>query len=71
VELRALYWEGPLPVEGDFLRTPRGSCYLIEGVRRTRPGSRSHAVFTVAKLDRDAVSDGAPGVHRWTFAPRR
>jgi hypothetical protein len=69
VRLRALHWDGELPVAGDFLRTASGSCYLIE---EARPGrGRTVAVFVCRKLEDDAVAYGSPGVHRWTFGLRR
>jgi hypothetical protein len=49
VRLRALHWDGELPVAGDFLRTASGSCYLIE---EARPGrGRTVAVFVCRKLE--------------------
>lgn len=70
VQLTANYWDGPLPEDGDLLRTRAGSCYRVDAVRLTRPGSRSRAVLTCTKLERDAVADGDPGVWRWTFGRR-
>jgi hypothetical protein len=50
-----------IPVAGDFLRSPAGSCYLIEDVRPS-PTIRGRAYLTVTKLERDAVQFGEPGV---------
>ena len=69
--LRALFWDGPLPEEGDFLRTDAGSCYQILGVRESAtPRATIRATFSVRRLGKDAVEDGAPGVWRWEFSPR-
>jgi hypothetical protein len=60
----------PGPVEGDFIRTTAGSCYLIERARRsrTRP-ERVH--LDVIRLDRDAVDEGQDGVWPLHWYPRR
>lgn len=69
--LRAGHWDGEAPEPGDFLRTAAGSCYLIEAVRPTRPGSQSRYVLGVRRLERDAVQPGQPGVHAWEFYSRQ
>lgn len=56
-------WDGPGPEEGDFLRTPAGSCYQIERIS----GRTLHCV----RLGRDAVALGEPGVWLWHWGPRR
>lgn len=68
--LRAYVWHGPPPEIGDFLRTDAGSCYLIEDVTPTRPGSRSRYVLTCTRLERGAVELEGPGVWRWEFYSR-
>jgi hypothetical protein len=68
--LRVEWWDGPLPVEGDFLRTPAGSCYRIVEFVRARPGSKSLGRLICERLERDAVQVGEPGVFKWTFAVR-
>lgn len=67
------WWDGelPLPIPGDFLRTASGTCYRIEEVRLARPGSKRIATLVCTRLERDAVTDGAPGVWAWQFSARR
>lgn len=65
--MRASWWDGELPEEGDFLRTQAGSCYLIEEWRPARPGSRSLGVFVCTRLEHNAVQEGDPGVFEWAF----
>lgn len=68
--LRCECWDGPLPVEGDFLRTVAGSCYRIIEWRPARRASRSLGTFVCERLPRDSVQFGAPGVFGWQFARR-
>lgn len=37
VKLRALWWDGPLPIPGDMLETSTGRRYLIDLVGKQRP----------------------------------
>lgn len=49
------------PVVGDMVATPAGSCYLIDGVRRSR--RRPERVYLdVTRLERDACEIGDEGV---------
>jgi hypothetical protein len=67
------YWLGPdvghEPEPGDLIRTePRGTCYLVDAVRRCpddprRPGV--HLALTVTRLGKDAVGADDDGV--WPF----
>jgi hypothetical protein len=59
-----------LPDEGDFLRTPAGSCYRIDEVRPTRPGSKAIAMFVCTRLEREAVEFDQEGVWCWEFDSR-
>lgn len=68
--MRCEWWDGPLPVQGDFLRTPAGSCYLIRDWRPARAGSKSLGTFVCERLEKDAVRFGEPGVFAWEFARR-
>lgn len=70
--LRAYEWEGPEPVEGDFLRTDAGSCYRIDAIRIPDPARvvATKYVLTCTRLDKDAVQFGEPGVHGWVFWAR-
>jgi hypothetical protein len=70
--MRVNWWdarpgEEGFPVEGDFLRTAAGSCYLIDEWRPSRPGSESLGTFLCTRLERDAVAFGDPGVFEWAF----
>lgn len=62
-------WDGPLPVEGDFLLTRAGSCYRIDRVveGRVKPVSR----LECTRLEKNAVAEGEPGVFMWGWWPRR
>jgi hypothetical protein len=55
-------WAGKPPEDGDFLRTPAGSCYRIDRVR----GKTLHCT----RLEHDAVRIGDPGVHWWVWNAR-
>lgn len=69
--LRAYRWDGPDPVEGDFLRTAAGSCYRIDSAKRAGPRAvRTLWVLRCTRLGKDAVQFGEPGVSRWEFASR-
>lgn len=63
-------WAGPALEPGDFLRTKTGTCYRIDDVRPTRPGSRTVARLRCTRLIRDAVQLGESGVHPWYWSPR-
>lgn len=52
------------PVEGDFWRSEAGSCYLIEAVRPS-PSDPFKVNYTVTRLGKNAVEEGAEGV--WIF----
>ncbi len=68
--LRMYRWAGPPPVEGDFLRTRAGSCYLIDEVRESRSAHIAH-VLRVTRLGKDAVCFGQEGVSllQWMRRP--
>lgn len=68
--LRALWWDGPLPEAGDFLRTRAGSCYEVLDVREGTSRGTIRATIRVMRLERNAVAEGDPGVWAWEFAPR-
>lgn len=70
-QIRMTSWDGDHPVQGDFLRTPAGTCYRIVDWRRTRPGSKSAAVAIVQRLDHDAVTEDQEGVFMFQWNPRR
>lgn len=70
-ELRAEWWDGPLPPPDDFLRTSTGSCYRIEEVRECGPDAQARAVFRCVRLEKNAVGEDDPGVHPWSWSPRR
>lgn len=70
VRLTVNWYEGEVPVEGDFLRTDSGRCYRIDEFRARRPGSVTLGVFRCTVLEDDAVQFGDPGVFRWQFARR-
>lgn len=69
-ELRAEWWDGPLPAPGDFLRTSVGTCYRVEGVRVAGEGAETRAVFECVRLEKDAVGEDHPGVHPWSWSAR-
>lgn len=50
------------PVEGDFLRTEAGSCYLIDEVRRSPKYPTTRVILTCTRLEPDAVQHGQEGV---------
>jgi hypothetical protein len=68
VTLRVNHWDGDFPVEGDFIRTTAGSCYLIDALKITRDGRLYWLRCT--KLEHDAVAEDAEGVHLWGWSPR-
>jgi len=62
---------GSLPVEGDFLLSPRtGSSYLIDCVRRS-PSIPGRVYLTCTRLGRHAVAEGDPGVWPIYWHPRK
>lgn len=64
------YWDGELPVEGDFLITAAGSCYRIDEWRPSRPGSRRRGTFVCTRLEKNAVEVGQEGVFEIRWANR-
>lgn len=68
--LRMQSWpEGETIEEGDILLSSGGSCYLVEEVRRSRPGSKMWGQVFCVKLDDNAVAPGDPGVKGITWSP--
>lgn len=67
--LRAYWWDGVPPVDGDFLRTLAGSCYRIDEVH---PSRSEHIVHTLrcTRLERNAVQLDDDGVYLWEWARR-
>jgi hypothetical protein len=67
-EPAALYYDGP-PVEpGDYIRTPTGRTYLIDGVRvqeRGKHAGRQHLATTVMPADHDPELDATVWMLRW------
>lgn len=50
-----------VPEPGDFVRTPAGSCYRIDGVKPSRR-TRGRFYLTCTRLERNAVQPDQPGV---------
>lgn len=71
VTLRAMSWRGERPVEGDFLRTPRGRCYQIVGVREPGPrATRTKLLLDCVVLEDGAVEPWQEGVYGFEFEKR-
>lgn len=63
-----LYYDTPVEViEGDFIRTRRGSCYRVD--RAVRRGHRWY--LDVTRLELDAVAEGEAGVHELVWYRRQ
>lgn len=69
---RLTYDCGPVaPDVGDIVRTvPGGSCYLVEGVRRS-PSRFERVYIQATRLGRDAAQLGDEGVWPLYWWPRR
>jgi hypothetical protein len=53
---RLMNWQGPLPEIGEYLKTPRGSVYLVIGVKPSKkPGAKLIATLDLLWLAPDDV----------------
>lgn len=51
-------WEGPLPELGYYLKTSRGTMYVIIGIRhRSKPESKTIATLDLLKLSTSEIDD--------------
>lgn len=67
-----LYYDcGPraMPHEGDFIRTPTGTCYQVLEARRS-PSRPNRVNLKVMRLEKGAVEFGEPGVWPLYWHPR-
>lgn len=68
VKLRALWWEGPLPEEGDRLRTSTGRQYLIVRIGKQRP---TGAFTLVCRVLPEGYAHNAGTSFAWTWTRKQ
>lgn len=70
---RLLYWEGPLPENGDYLKTSSGSFYAVLSFKpNLRPNPKSVGSMNLLKLSGDDINTipDSARIHNFKWASR-